>query len=439
MTEIWKPIIIDNIESNYEVSDIGNVRVKSTKKLRSLCIREYIVVTLFYNNMRKNHQVHVLVATAFVPNDVPERNRVNHINHNCHDNHAYNLEWVTHAENIKHAHQKEGRKSTKKPILRYDLDKNCDIILNSVKEYDCVNSAITEFGSHIHDCLGGRSKTAYGHYWAYKNEQLHKVPMDQLDMSIFQSVKDHPNFLVSNDGRVYNKSRQAFLSPRYTGQYLSVVLDEKHYCIHVLVINHFSQDTPSQVVNHKNGDKTNNHINNLEYLTHAENIQHAYDTGLKRLNKVLQFDRYDDFLCEYASASEASTILTGNPKLSGHIGNSCKDETFTKMSGGYKWRYKTQEVCEKYNLNYESKNESTTTTTITNKAKECVRARPVLEFDKAGNFIAEHESITMVARKLNKKVCASISESCKDPNFKKTSAGSKWRYKTPELAKELGL
>lgn len=347
--EIWKTIIIKDVEWNYEVSNLGSVRVKHTNKPRSLCIREYIVVTLFYKNKPSYRQVQILVATAFCHNDDPvNKTQVNHINHDKHDNRAINLEWISPTENTKHAHQKEGRKSTKKAVLRYNLDDKGDIIPESAKEYDCVNSARDEFGSHVAGCLNGNYKTAYGYFWAYKEPQPHKVPLSQLDMSIFKEVKDHPTFMVSKDGRVYNKSRQAFLAPRLTGSYLSVVLDNKHFCIHVLVINHFSDEPPKEVVNHKDGNKMNNHIDNLEHSTHTDNTQHAYDTGLKQRKPVLQFDLKGNFIKEYKSATDASEQL--GKKIIGHIGLACKDESFTKQSGGSLWRYKTPELAKKYNL-----------------------------------------------------------------------------------------
>jgi hypothetical protein len=68
--------------------------------------------------------------------------------------------------------------------------------------------------------------------------------------------------------------------------YLEVKLSSggrcKTYKTHRLVAETFVpnlEDKP--VVNHKDGDKQNNFPDNLEWMTHSENLQHAYDTGLK--------------------------------------------------------------------------------------------------------------------------------------------------------------
>lgn len=51
--------------------------------------------------------------------------------------------------------------------------------------------------------------------------------------------------------------------------------------IHHLVAESFIGPRPSGAdINHRDGDKTNNVVSNLEYVTHAENIRHALTTGL---------------------------------------------------------------------------------------------------------------------------------------------------------------
>ena len=56
----------------------------------------------------------------------------------------------------------------------------------------------------------------------------------------------------------------------------------KPFRIHVLVLEAFVEARPLGLVsNHKDGDKNNNHITNLEWVTRAENNLHAYRTGLK--------------------------------------------------------------------------------------------------------------------------------------------------------------
>lgn len=57
---------------------------------------------------------------------------------------------------------------------------------------------------------------------------------------------------------------------------------QKMHTVHALVAEAFLDPRPTlrHEVNHKNGIKIDNRANNLEWATRAENIQHAYDTGL---------------------------------------------------------------------------------------------------------------------------------------------------------------
>lgn len=100
--EQWKPI---EGFPGYEVSDKGRVRSFKSGKAKILKpgLRSgYFFVILSNNGVKQTKDIHRLVAEAFL--GIPkEKLEVNHKNGKKTDNRLENLEWVSHAENMRHA------------------------------------------------------------------------------------------------------------------------------------------------------------------------------------------------------------------------------------------------------------------------------------------------------------------------------------------------
>ena len=92
-------------------------------------------------------------------------------------------------------------------------------------------------------------------------------------------------YKITYNGMVYSYVKNKFLKPGLGGVgYLTVSLNHKSHSIHSLVANAFLPNPLNKrTVNHKDGNKLNNHLSNLERATNGENNKHAVDTGLRKI------------------------------------------------------------------------------------------------------------------------------------------------------------
>lgn len=124
-------------------------------------------------------------------------------------------------------------------------------------------------------------------------------------------LKDFPDYGVTEDGRVWSYKSNKFLKAGDSHGYKMVSLrvdrKSKHMLVHRLVALTFlpnPDDKPQ--VNHIDGDKTNNRLENLEWNTSSENIRHAFATGLSKTNKPIRCLETGQI---FESAGEAARVL----------------------------------------------------------------------------------------------------------------------------------
>jgi hypothetical protein len=103
-------------------------------------------------------------------------------------------------------------------------------------------------------------------------------------VNTWKNINEFPKYSVSDDGRVRNNSTNKLLTPHTDSNgYLSVSLyrNGKHFIkrIHRLVAEAFIPNPLNlHDINHKDGNKLNNHKLNLEYCTRSYNMLHSYRT-----------------------------------------------------------------------------------------------------------------------------------------------------------------
>jgi hypothetical protein len=416
MEEIWKPV---NEFPNYHISSFGNIKnVITNKPLKPNLKSGYYHVSLVNEIIKKSLKIHRLVALAFIEN--PEnKSDVNHKDKNKLNNNVKNLEWMTRKENNIHRCQGINITTNKnKAIYKIynEVSKNNDQILESYNSIEdaanwAFNSGFTKTAHNgrnaIGNCICGLSNSAYGFQWKLinDNEDLENEIWKQV---IIENIDDDKKYFVSNLGRFKNSF--GIIMDNYKvneNGYIRVFIYNRTYALHRLIALAFIENPQNkEQVNHIDGNKINNRVDNLDWVTNSENQLHKFQIGLGNnfTRKIKQYDLEWNFIKEYKSIASASKELNMSSfNIQSVLMN------ITKTAAGFIWKYSEDE-----NIDFSEK------ITINKNI-----GRSVGQYDLNMNLIEIHKSTADAGRKLNIKnqnIFGVIH------NKRKSAGGFIWKY-----------
>lgn len=293
--EEWRDI--SGYDGRYQVSNLGNVRsvnYRNTGVCKKISMKlncnGYFEVTLCKNNQSKWFKVHRLVAMTFLPNPngLP---CVNHKDENRTNNNVDNLEWCSYLYNNTYGNARKkmsmkmrNNQYLSKHVNQYTIDGKFIKEWESIAEAGC---SLQTKGFNIVSCLKGRRKSCAGFLWAYadtpqKIRETNKPiipnnPILDLFGEIWMDIEGYEGlYKVSNFGRVKRLANgdlsEILISHFIKCGYYTVILRknkiQKHKQLHRLIAGAFIPNPDNlPYINHKDENKLNNSIENLEWCT----------------------------------------------------------------------------------------------------------------------------------------------------------------------------
>lgn len=278
--EIWNSLAIINL-SNYEASSFGNIRNIATGTVLISSYRHgHKVISLSGDDKQiKQYQVHRLIASAFIPNpnNYPT---VDHINRIRDDNRITNLRWASHGMQASNRKRPEVPFT---PVNQYDEDGKFIRQWSSCKEIE----RELNIGNYVISRAIKEGRIGGGYKWAYAGESVNSIEGEEWKLAPYP---EYEPIKVSSKGRYMTRNGRASYGSRKDVYAMVNVYDittkkKVKIGLHRLIASAFLGRCDEMVVNHKDLNKLNNTIDNLEYVTYAENSQHAYNCRLQ--NKML--------------------------------------------------------------------------------------------------------------------------------------------------------
>lgn len=296
---------------------------------------------------RKQFLVHRLVARTFLgPAPSPAHNHVNHKDGDPSNTHETNLEYLTASENVKYSYATNPNRRPAGLAL-------CIPVLCRPRgtetwiRYPSMTEASFQFGvkvGNISASCSGRARHTGGYEFKHAPTIESRVLVNEnwLDVLEPRSGESLAPWRVSSHGRVRTSRGQVNGGYTRADGYVSLVISGRGLYLHRLVARAFLGPPPSPMheqVNHKDRNKSNNHVDNLEYVTPAENIRHSFASGrqvsAQAVSKpVVARPVGSEHAQLFHSISEAARQLRLNP---GTISSCCHGSL--KEVGGFKFSF----------------------------------------------------------------------------------------------------
>lgn len=316
----WVPI------HNLEISRQGEIRTRDGKHLDPQPSRDgYVSVGCLINGERKRALAHRLVALAWIPN--PEsKPLVNHINGDRSDNRVANLEWATPKENAdKKVFPSTSNPRNSRAVIQMSLDGAELHTWQSVKEAATARGTLNT--AEIIKCCRGERSSCLGYVWKYADAAT-------IAGEIWRTATTNKGlYQISSEGRIKNRNGALLAGTKNGMGYL--MIKACNALVHRLVAIAFPDLCPKgegcEIVNHKDGNKTNNRVTNLEWTSSSGNLRHASSMGLLKTTavKCLKADGSVQLFSSVESASR-QTGVNRRGIWAAHTGK-------FSQAGGFRW------------------------------------------------------------------------------------------------------
>lgn len=278
---------------NYDVSSHGNVRNTNSKYIFNLQnryktsklsnSRPQLLLSKQNNGQKSAHNISVSKFILLVLDPLPFFNNYNlqsnHMDGNCFNDDPFNLRWFSKRQTFEHSHLLgKSSRNARSIIVRFDA--------GHIWEFESMHNAYEKLQKHYNCfssyhafriCLKKKQKICNSFFVSYKDEWRNVEIIQDIDgneeWKLVHIGLKKQQYFISNYGRVkimYKSGIQKLRKYRMVNGYLETTLTINrktgYIMVHRLVAQYFVDGDSAKEIDHKDGNKSNNRAENLQYI-----------------------------------------------------------------------------------------------------------------------------------------------------------------------------